>query len=84
MNVTGSLRGATNQVTSMLAFIPSIKAFTELGFAWNFNGVLKFFTFKLLPFGLSSAYFCFTKLLRPLVTGRRWRTMGHIRLHVPG
>ena len=47
-----------------------------LGFSWNFIGVLSFFTFKVLPFGLSSACFCFTKLLRPLV--RRWRTMRHI------
>ena len=30
----------------------------------------------MLSFGLSSACFCFKKLLRPLV--RRWRTMGHV------
>ena len=30
---------------------------------------------KVLPFGLSSACFCFTKLMRPLV--RRWSSMGH-------
>ena len=46
-----------------------------LGFAWPFNGVLRYFTFSVLPFGLSSACFCFTKLLRPLV--KRWRSMGH-------
>ena len=46
-----------------------------LGFAWPFNGVLRYFTFAVLPFGLSSACFCFTKLLRPLV--KRWRSMGH-------
>ena len=46
-----------------------------LGFAWPFNGVLRYFTFAVLPFGLSSACFCFPKLLRPLV--KRWRSMGH-------
>ena len=46
-----------------------------LGFSWQFNGVLRYFTFTVLPFGLSSACFCFTKLLRPLVS--RWRSMGH-------
>ena len=46
-----------------------------LGFAWLFDGVLRYFTFTVLPFGLSSACFCFTKLMRPLVT--RWRSMGH-------
>ena len=33
------------------------------------------FTFAVLPFGLSSACFYFTKLLRPLV--KRWRSMSH-------
>ena len=46
-----------------------------LGFAWPFSGKIRFFTFKVLPFGLSSACFCFTKLLRPLV--KRWRSMSH-------
>ena len=41
-----------------------------LGFAWPFNGVLRYLTFAVLPFGLSSLCFCFTKLLRPLV--KRW------------
>ena len=44
-----------------------------LGFAWPFNGVLRYFTFAVLPFGLSSACFCFTKLLRPLKkAGHLW------------
>ena len=34
-----------------------------LGFSWQFNGMLRYFTFTVLPFGLSSACFCFTKLL---------------------
>ena len=48
---------------------------TYLGFSWLFNGVPRYFTFAVLPFGLSSACFCFTKLLRPLV--KRWRSMSH-------
>ena len=48
---------------------------TYLGFSWRFNGVPRYFTFAVLPFGLSSACFCFTKLLRPLV--KRWRSMSH-------
>ena len=43
--------------------------------SWRFNGVLRYFTFPVLPFGLGSACFCFTKLLRPLVN--RSRSMGH-------
>ena len=46
-----------------------------LGFSWQFNGMLIYFTFRVLPFGLSTACFCVTKLLRPLVS--RWRSMGH-------
>ena len=48
---------------------------TYLGFSWRFNGVSRYFTFAVLPFGLSSACFCFTKLLRPLV--KRSRSMIH-------
>ena len=47
-----------------------------LGFAWYFNNVARYFTFGVLPFGLSSAGFCFTKLMRPLA--KRWRSMGHV------
>ena len=46
-----------------------------LGFSWLFDGTMRYFTFSVLPFGLSSACFCFTKLLRPLV--KRWRYMSH-------
>ena len=38
-----------------------------LGFAWPFSGVVRYFTFTVLSFGLSSACFCFTKLMCPLV-----------------
>ena len=42
-----------------------------LGFRWQFSdGVRRYFTFKVLPFGLASACYVFTKLLRPLVA--RW------------
>ena len=46
-----------------------------LGFSWPFSGKVHFFTFRVLPFGLNSACFCFMKLLRPLV--KRRRSMGH-------
>ena len=36
--------------------------------------VRKFYVFKVLPFGLATACFIFTKLLRPLV--KRWRSLG--------
>ena len=32
--------------------------------------------FTVLPFGLSTVCFCFTKILRPLV--KRWRSIGHL------
>ncbi|XP_032241702.1 uncharacterized protein LOC116620164 [Nematostella vectensis] len=48
-----------------------------LWFSWVFiDGTRRYFTFTVLPFGLSSACFCFTKFLRPLV--KRWRSMGHV------
>ena len=48
-----------------------------LGFSWVFpNGIHRYFTFTVLPFGLSTACFCFTKILRPLV--KRWRSIGHL------
>ena len=46
-----------------------------LGFAFDFDGQTRYFCFTVLPFGLASACYCFTKLLRPLV--KRWRSMGH-------
>ena len=48
-----------------------------LGFSRTFqDGMRRYFTFTVLPFGLSTACFCFTKLLRPLV--KRWRSIGHL------
>jgi hypothetical protein len=45
-----------------------------LGFAWQVEGVLKYFSFTVLPFGLSNAPYIFTKCLRPLV--RHWLNKG--------
>ena len=46
-----------------------------LGFSWVMSdGEPSFFMFTVLPFGLSSAPYIFTKLLRPLV--RHWRSQG--------
>ena len=45
-----------------------------LGFAWNRGGKKKFFVFTVLPFGLATASYIFTKLLRPLVV--HWRGRG--------
>ena len=50
------------------------ECWTYLGFSWLFNGIRRFFVYKVLPFGLSTACFVFTKLLRPLV--KRWRFAG--------
>ena len=48
-----------------------------LSFSWVFpNGIHRYFTFTVLPFGLSTACFCFMKILRPLV--KRWRSIGHL------
>ena len=52
-----------------------VEYLTYLGFSRRFNGVQRYFTFAVFPFGLSSTCFCFTKLLRPLV--KRSRSMGH-------
>ena len=45
-----------------------------LGFAWDFGGHTKYFVFLVMPFGLSSASYVFTKMLRPLV--KKWRGQG--------
>ena len=45
------------------------------GFEWTFeNGRKRFFKFLVLPFGLATACYIFTKLLRPLV--KNWRSLG--------
>ena len=45
-----------------------------LGFAWSINGMQKFFQFKVLPFGLSTAPYVFTKITKPLA--KHWRSQG--------
>ena len=45
-----------------------------LGFSWSINGVDRYFEFTVLPFGLTTAPFIFTKVLKPLVS--HWRSCG--------
>ena len=45
-----------------------------LGFSWRFDSVVKYLVFSVLPFGLSSAPYIFTKLVRALVC--YWRGLG--------
>ena len=73
MKDTGFLHGTFKSSYHHVDICPNRQKY--LGCAWPFSGVFRYFTFAVLPFGLSSACFCFTKLMRPLV--RRWRKMGH-------
>lgn len=45
-----------------------------LGFSWGQGVSRRWFVFRVLPFGLSTACYVFTKVLRPLV--KRWRSKG--------
>ena len=45
---------------------------TYLGFSWEINNVVKYFVFTVLPFGLKSSAYIFSKVLRPLV--KFWRS----------
>ena len=45
-----------------------------LGFAWEIDGSTRYFVFLVLPFGLTSAPFIFTKIVRALV--KFWRSQG--------
>ena len=45
-----------------------------LGFQWNYEGRAQFFVFTVLPFGLATACYAFTKILRPMV--KYWRSQG--------
>ena len=42
-----------------------------LGFSWKIDGKVRHFVFTVLPFGLNSVPFLFTKIFRPLV--KHWR-----------
>ena len=45
-----------------------------LGFSWERGNTAQFYVFTVLPFGLATACYIFTKLLRPLV--KLWRGSG--------
>ncbi len=45
-----------------------------LSFAWTTGNVIRYYSFLVLPFGLSTAPYVFTKCLRPLV--KHWRSQG--------
>ena len=45
-----------------------------LGFRWDNNDTVQYYVFTVLPFGLATACYLFTKLMRPLV--RHWRGRG--------
>ena len=45
-----------------------------LGFRWDTRGCPQFYVFTVLPFGISTACYVFTKLLRPMI--RHWRGRG--------
>ena len=45
-----------------------------LGFAWNNGPIVQYYVFCVLPFGLATACYFFTKLMRPLV--KYWRGPG--------
>lgn len=47
-----------------------------LGFSWDFGTGPRYFTFRVLPFGLSVAPWLFTKLMRSLV--KHWRSLGFL------
>ncbi|CAG2220339.1 unnamed protein product [Mytilus edulis] len=45
-----------------------------LGFSWKYENTVKWYKFLVLPFGLSSACYIFTKITRPLI--KKWRGEG--------
>ena len=45
-----------------------------LGFQWEFEGKTRWFVFVVMPFGLATAAYAFTKLVRPFV--KKWREGG--------
>ena len=46
-----------------------------LGFSWvHADGIRRYYIFLVMPFGLSSACFAFTKLMRPII--KKWRSQG--------
>ena len=45
-----------------------------LGFSWALNASVEYYVFCVLPFGLATACYVFTKVMRPLV--KNWRQQG--------
>ena len=70
--VTFSSPSISNAVTITSKFFPDHRQY--LGFSWNFRSVVKLFIFTVLPFGLSSLPYIFSKLVRSLVNC--WRGLG--------
>ena len=62
----------SNRVTITSKFFQIIASIWV--FSWNFGSVAKYFVFTVLPFGLSSAPYIFSKLVRSLVN--YWRGLG--------
>ena len=48
---------------------------TFLGFSWQYENLTRYFVFNVLAFGISTAGFIFTKLLRVAV--KKWRSRGY-------
>ena len=46
-----------------------------LAFKWPFDGVMKYFVFRVLPFGLTTAPYVFSKVMKQLV--KFWRSHGY-------
>lgn len=65
-----------SDITSAYHFIEIYRPHREyLGFSWtNKDGIQLFYKFLVLPFGLSSACYIFTKVTRPLIS--KWRAEG--------
>ena len=65
-------------LTSAYHFIEIYKPHTEfLGFSWpDKSGNIIYYKFLVLPFGISTACYLFTKLMRPLIN--KWRGEGKL------
>ena len=63
----------SNLVTFTLGFLPII-ASIWVSFSWNFGLVVKYFVFTVLLFGMFSAPYIFSKIVRSLVN--YWRGLG--------
>ena len=48
---------------------------TFLGFSWTSKNIRQYYVFTVLPFGLATAPYVFSKCLRPLI--KYWRSLGY-------